>query len=46
MHLAVLPQHEPSLAMVRLLASFGAMSSGGSQRYTSTGATLQSDGVR
>lgn len=46
MRLAVLPQHEPSLAMARLLASFGTTSSGGLQRYTSTGAILQSDGVR
>jgi hypothetical protein len=37
MHLATLPQHEPSLAMVQLLESFGAMSSSSSQRYTSTG---------
>jgi hypothetical protein len=46
LRLAVLPQHEPSLAMARLLASFGTTSSGGLQRYTSTGATLQSDSVR
>jgi len=46
MHLAALPQHEPSLAMVRLLESFGAMSADGLQRYTSTGATQQPDGVR
>jgi hypothetical protein len=52
MHLAalprheILPQHEPSLAMARLLESFGAMNAGSSQRYTSTGATLKADSVR
>jgi hypothetical protein len=46
MHLATLPEHELSLGMVRVLASFDAMSTGGSQRYTSTGATLQPDSVR
>jgi hypothetical protein len=46
MHLAVLPRHEPSLAMARLLESFGAMSAGSPQRYTSIGATLPSDIVR
>jgi hypothetical protein len=46
MHLAVLPRHEPSLAMARLLESFGAMNAGSLQRYTSTGATLPSDIVR
>jgi hypothetical protein len=37
MQLAALPQHEPSLAMVRLLGSFGAINTDGLQRYTSTG---------
>jgi hypothetical protein len=37
MKLAALPQHEPTLAMVRLLESFGVMNMSGSQRYTSTG---------
>ena len=37
MQLAALPQHEPSLAMVRLLESFRAMNTDGLQRYTSTG---------
>jgi hypothetical protein len=46
MHLAVLPRHEPSLAMARLLESFGAINAGSLQRYTSTGATLPSDIVR
>jgi hypothetical protein len=46
MHLAVLPRHEPSLAMARLLESVGAMNAGSLQRYTSTGATLPSDIVR
>jgi hypothetical protein len=52
MHLAASPQHEtlqrhePSLAMAQLLESFGAMSAGSSQRYTSTGATLKADSVR
>jgi hypothetical protein len=46
MHLAALPQHEPSLAMARLLESFGAMSAGRSQRYTSIGAGQQADCVR
>jgi hypothetical protein len=36
MQLAVSPQHEPSLAMVRLLESFGGMNTGSAQRYTST----------
>ena len=38
MQLAASSQHEPTLAMARLLESFGSMSAGGSQRYTSTGA--------
>ena len=46
MHLAVLPRHEPSLAMARLLESFGAINAGSLQRYTATGATLPSDIVR
>jgi hypothetical protein len=37
MKLAALPQHEPALAMVRLLESFGVMNTSSSQRYTSTG---------
>jgi hypothetical protein len=39
MHLAALPQHEPSLGMVRGLESLGAMNAERLQRYTSRGAT-------
>jgi len=46
MQLAASSQHEPTLAMARLLESFGSMSAGGSQRYTSTGATPKPDSVR
>jgi hypothetical protein len=46
MHLADLPQHEPSLAMARLLASFGSINASALQRYTSTGAILKPDNVR
>ena len=41
MHLAALPQHEPTLSLVRVLESFGATSGGSSQRYTSRGAILK-----
>jgi hypothetical protein len=46
MHLAASVQREPSLTMARLLASFGSVSAGSLQRYTSTGAISKSDNVR
>jgi hypothetical protein len=46
MHLATVPDFEPSLGMVRLLASFGAVNAGTLQRYTSTGAIQKPDIVR
>ena len=46
MHLAASAQHEPSLTMVRLLASFGSVNADSLQRYTSTGAISKSDNVR
>jgi hypothetical protein len=39
-------QHEPSLTMARLLASFGSVNADSLQRYTSTGAISKSDNVR
>ena len=46
MHLAASAQHEPSLTMVQLLASFGSVSAGSLQRYTSTGAISKADNIR
>jgi hypothetical protein len=46
MHLARLPQREPLLSMVRLLASFGSVNRGALQRYTSTGAISKADNIR
>jgi hypothetical protein len=46
MHLAASAQHEPSLTMARLLASFGSVNAGSLQRYTFTGAISKSDNVR